>query len=90
MAPSNIVRLHVSQNHGMRLILGVPRGISAKMMLHELQMLPLEHYLTNQTQKQQHSGIHNKQNNSIAMYGLLEKDDDVTKTVNKLLYEMNL
>ena len=27
----------------MRLILGVPRGTSAKMMRHELQMLPVEH-----------------------------------------------
>ena len=27
----------------MRLILGVPRGISAKMMRHELQMLPVDH-----------------------------------------------
>ena len=43
MAPSNIDRLQVSQNQGMRLILGVPRGTSAKMMRHELQMLPMEH-----------------------------------------------
>ena len=27
----------------MRLIMGVPRGTSAKMMRHELQMLPMEH-----------------------------------------------
>ena len=40
MAPSNIYRLQVSQNQGMRRILGVPRGTSAKMMGHELQMLP--------------------------------------------------
>ena len=43
MAPSNIDRLQVSQNQGMCLILGVPRGTSAKMMRHELQMLPMEH-----------------------------------------------
>ena len=43
MAPSNIDRLHVSQNQGMRLILVVPQGTSAKMMRHELQMLPVEH-----------------------------------------------
>ena len=43
MVPSNIDRLQVSQNQGMRLILGVPRGTSAKMMNHELQMLPVEH-----------------------------------------------
>ena len=43
MPPSNIDRLQVSQNQGMRLILGVPRGTSAKMMRHELQMLPIEH-----------------------------------------------
>ena len=42
MAPSNIDRLQVSQNQGMRLILGVPRGTSAKMMIHELQILPTE------------------------------------------------
>ena len=42
MAPSNIDRLQVSQNQGMRLILGVPRGTSAMMMRHELQMLPVE------------------------------------------------
>ena len=36
MAPSNIDRLQVSQNQGVRLI-------SAKMMRHELQMLPVEH-----------------------------------------------
>ena len=42
MAPSNIDRLHAAQNQGMRLILGVPRGTSAKMMRHELQMLPVE------------------------------------------------
>ena len=34
MAPSNIDRLQVSQNQGMRLILGVPRGTSAKIMRH--------------------------------------------------------
>ena len=43
MAPSNIDRLQVSQYQGMRLILGVPRGSSAKMMRHELHMLPVEH-----------------------------------------------
>ena len=43
MTPSNIDRLQVSQNQGMRLILGVPQGTSAKMMRHELQMLPVEH-----------------------------------------------
>ena len=43
MVPSNMDRLQVSQNQGMRLILGVPRGTSAKMMKHELQMLPVEH-----------------------------------------------
>ena len=43
MAPSKIDRLHVSQNQGICLILGVPRGTSAKMMRHELQMLPVEH-----------------------------------------------
>ena len=43
MAPINIDRLQVSQNQGMRLILGVPQGTSAKMMRHELQMLPVEH-----------------------------------------------
>ena len=43
MAPCNIDRLQVSQNQGMRLILGVPRGTSGKMMRHELQMLPVEH-----------------------------------------------
>ena len=43
MAPSNIDRLQVSQNQEMRLIMGVPRGTSAKMMRHELQMLPVEH-----------------------------------------------
>ena len=43
MAPSNIDRLQVSHNQGMRLILGVPRDTSAKMMRHELQMLPVEH-----------------------------------------------
>ena len=47
-------------------------------------------YLTKQTSKQQHSDMQNSQNNSIAIYGLLDKHDDVTKTVNKLLYEMNL
>ena len=39
MAASTIDRLQVAQNQGMRLILGVPRGTSAKMMRHELQML---------------------------------------------------
>ena len=43
MAFSNIDRLQVSQNQGMRLILGVPRDTSAKMMRHELQILPVEH-----------------------------------------------
>ena len=43
MAASNIVWLQTAQNQGMRLILGVPRGTSAKMMRHELQMLPVEH-----------------------------------------------
>ena len=43
MAPSNIDRLQVSQNQWMRLILGVPRCTSAKMMRYELQMLPVEH-----------------------------------------------
>ena len=43
MAPSNIDRLQAAQNQGMRLILGVPRGTSTKMMRHELQMLPVEH-----------------------------------------------
>ena len=43
MAASNIVRLQDAQNQGMRLILGVPRGTSAKMMRHELQLLPVEH-----------------------------------------------
>ena len=43
MAPRNIDRLQVCQNHGMHLILGVPQGTSAKMMRHELQVLPVEH-----------------------------------------------
>ena len=43
----------------------------------------IEKYLT----KQQHSDMQNIQNNSIAIYGLLDKHDNVTKTV---LYEMNL
>ena len=43
MAPSNIDRLQVFQNKGMRLILGLTRGTSAKMMRHELHMLPVEH-----------------------------------------------
>ena len=43
MVPSNIYRLHVSQNQDMRLILGVPWCTSANMMRHELQMLPVEH-----------------------------------------------
>ena len=43
MVPSNIDRLQVSQNQGIRLILGVPRGTSGKMMRHELQMLPVDH-----------------------------------------------
>ena len=43
MASSSIDRLYVSQNLGMRLILGVPRGTSAKMMRYKLQMLPMEH-----------------------------------------------
>ena len=43
MAPSNIDRLQVSQNHGVRLIRGVPRGTSAKRMRHQLPMLPVEY-----------------------------------------------
>ena len=43
MALSNMDRLQVSQNQGMHLILGVPRGTSGKMMRHKLQMLPVEH-----------------------------------------------
>ena len=43
MAPSNIDRLQVYHNQGMRLILGVPRAISANMMRYELHMLPEEH-----------------------------------------------
>ena len=43
MATSNIDRLQAAQNQEMRLILGVPRGTSAKIMRHELQMLPVEH-----------------------------------------------
>ena len=43
MAPSNIDRLHIFQNQRVRLILGVPRGPSGKMMIHEHQMLPVEH-----------------------------------------------
>ena len=43
MAPSNIDRIQVTQNLGMRFILGVPRGTSVKVMRHELQMLPVEH-----------------------------------------------
>ena len=43
MVASNIVRLQAAQNQGMRLILGVPRGTSAKMMRHTLQMLPVGH-----------------------------------------------
>ena len=43
MAASNIDRLQAAHNQGMRLILGVPQGTSAKMMRHELQMLPVEH-----------------------------------------------
>ena len=42
MAPSNIDRLQVSQNQGMRLIMGVTRGTSAKTMRHELHMLPVD------------------------------------------------
>ena len=38
-----MARLQTAQNQGMRLILGVPRGTSAKMMRQELQMLPVEH-----------------------------------------------
>ena len=45
MTHNNIDRLQVSQNQGMRLIQGVPRGTSAKMMRHELQMLLVEHRL---------------------------------------------
>ena len=43
MAAINMARLQTAQNQGMRLILGVPRGTSAKMMRQELQMLPVEH-----------------------------------------------
>ena len=43
MAANNIARSQTAQNQGMRRILGVPRGTSAKMMRHELQMLPVEH-----------------------------------------------
>ena len=43
MAPSSIDRLQLSQNQRMRCILGVPRDTSAKMMRHELQMVPVEH-----------------------------------------------
>ena len=43
MAASTIDRLQAAQNQGMCLILGVPRGTSAKMMRHELQILPVEH-----------------------------------------------
>ena len=43
MTPSNIEMLQVFQNQGMSLMLGVPRGANAKMMRHELQMLPVEH-----------------------------------------------
>ena len=43
ISPSNIDRLQVSLNPGMRLILGVPRGTSSKIIRHELQMLPVEH-----------------------------------------------
>ena len=43
MVPNNIDRLQVLQNQGMRLILGVPRGTSANMMRHQLQLLPVEH-----------------------------------------------
>ena len=42
MAVSNIVWLQAAKNQGIRLILGVPRGTSAKMMRNELQMLPVE------------------------------------------------
>ena len=48
----------------------------------------IEQYLTRQTSK--HIDIQNNQNNSITIYGILEKQDAVTKTVNELLYEMNL
>ena len=43
MAASNIVRLQAAQNQGMRLIMGVSRGTSAKIMRHKRQMLPVEH-----------------------------------------------
>ena len=46
MVPSNIDRLQVSQNQGMRLNLGVLQVICAKMMRHELQMLPVERITT--------------------------------------------
>ena len=42
MAPNNIDRLQASQNEGMSLILAVPRGTSATVMRHKLQMLPVE------------------------------------------------
>ena len=43
MATINIDKLYLTQNQGMRLILGVRRGTSAKMMKHKRQMLPVEH-----------------------------------------------
>ena len=74
MAPSNIDRLQVSQNQGMRLILGVPRDTSAKMMRHELQMLPVEQRvklsrvkfyrkIRGNTKYQLHATINRKQRN---------------------------
>ena len=43
MAPRNINRLQVSKNQAVRLILGVPRVTSAKMVRHKLYMLPVVH-----------------------------------------------
>ena len=43
MTHRNIDRLQVSQNQVICLILGVPRGTSAKLMRHKHQMLPVEH-----------------------------------------------
>ena len=69
MAPSNIDRLQVSQNQGMRLILGVPRGTSAKLMRHELQMIQEKHRATlyrkirGNTKHQLHATINRRQRN---------------------------
>ena len=46
----------------------------------------IEKYLAKQASIQ-HNDMQKNQNNSIAIYDLFEKHDDVTKTVNKLLYE---